>query len=191
MHNLYSYKAKANRRKRIARIILGGISVFLVISISVFYWTQGDNSQELLNRGGQEFSNGEFTTSIEYLEGVSESKQNSDSLLMLASAHYNKKEYDKAIQTYEEMIDRYPENPAGYNGIANVYRDKKDQSNAVRYYRSAIEVNPKYSIAYVNYAIMLYDLGQREEARTIAQEGLAQIPDSGELQNVLSLVGGK
>lgn len=59
-----------------------------------------------------------------------------------ALAHKNLKEYDKAIEMGEFIIDLQPERADGYMILADIYKDQGEEENSEKYFKMAQEKNP-------------------------------------------------
>lgn len=90
----------------------------------------------------------------------------------LFSLYINKKEYDKATEVLQYMIDHNVK--GGYTLMANYYHymapeDKRDMRLAVDWYKQAIDHNEKD--AWGNLAWIYWDDGDHDEAYRMAQKG--------------------
>ena len=88
-----------------------------------------------------------------------------------ADIYLSKKEYDKAIQDFNQAISLYPNSPLAYLGRAELFRDlgKKRQdkmqiNQAIRDYDRAIELDPKEAMAYLNRGVAYDNLGDYRQA---------------------------
>lgn len=151
----------------------------------------GESEKSAYDSGMETFSRGEFDESIRFLEDAVEQEESFDAYVKLAVGHYNKRQYDEAIQYYEKAIDFQGGNALIYNGMANAYRDKKQFKEAEAMYQKAIESDNAYALAYSNWAIMHIDSGSMDRAREIVEEGLRNIPDSKELHNISQVIPDK
>lgn len=90
----------------------------------------------------------------------------------VASGYIRAKEYEKAIQTYQEFIDKYPQSSKVkqiLKEIASTYRYKGDFSKAVETYQTIIEKFPGSSEATSSLLLMghIYQLELREYDKAI------------------------
>jgi len=185
-------KKGASGRRRTVPVV----SVFVIVSLVVagmflFQRYVVREREETLQEGLEKFSQGEFREASELLEaGGVEGVDDPSALLKLGASYYNQRKYDEAISAYEKAVSLDDRNTVAYNSLGNAYRDKQESDRAIAMYRKAIETDPKFPLAYSNLAILLMDSGNREEARSVVDEGLSVIPDSQELKNIGSYIGG-
>ena len=85
--------------------------------------------------------------------------------------------YDKAIETYEELVAKYPADSAGHNNLAIAYFSLLNFAKALEYGRKAIEIYPKtfkYRSNYALYAMYAGDFSRPPP--TTAQELIKEDP---------------
>jgi tetratricopeptide (TPR) repeat protein len=73
-------------------------------------------------------------------------------------AYAEKKEYDKALEEYNQTLLIDPSFAAAYNncGII-VYHDRKEYDKAIEDYNQALKLNPNYTVAYNNRGLVYAD----------------------------------
>ena len=76
---------------------------------------------------------------------------------------------DKAIETYEQLVAKYPADSAGYNNLAIAYFNALNFSKALEYGRKAIEIYPKTYKYRSNYALYAMYAGDFKTAAETAQ----------------------
>jgi eukaryotic-like serine/threonine-protein kinase len=84
--------------------------------------------------------------------------------------------YDKAIETYEELVAKYPADSAGYNNLAVTHFSLLNFSKALEYGRKAIEIYPKTYKYRSNYALYAMYAGDFPTAATTAQKLIEEDP---------------
>lgn len=87
-----------------------------------------------------------------------------DDLLNKGYAAIQDKQYAKAIDYYNEVIDLDPKNASAYNNRGVAYDNTGKVENAFEDYSTAIELDPGYSLAYSNRGIRHADNGDYEKA---------------------------
>jgi serine/threonine protein kinase/Tfp pilus assembly protein PilF len=78
--------------------------------------------------------------------------------------------YDKAIETYEELARKYPADSAAYNNLAVTYFSLLNFAKALEYGRKAIAIYPKAYKHRSNYALYAMYAGDFSTAANIARE---------------------
>jgi Tfp pilus assembly protein PilF len=91
---------------------------------------------------------------------------------------YNQKEYLKATQAYQKVIELDPTYVEAYNNLGIVYQMMGDVDRAFGAYQKATEINPRYQKAYNNLGILLLRKERYEEAAEAFQKALAINPNS-------------
>jgi tetratricopeptide (TPR) repeat protein/tRNA A-37 threonylcarbamoyl transferase component Bud32 len=84
--------------------------------------------------------------------------------------------YDKAIETYEELVAKFPSDSAGYNNLAIAHFSRLNFAKALEYGRKAIEIYPKGYKLRSNYALYAMYAGDFRTAATFAQALIKEDP---------------
>jgi Flp pilus assembly protein TadD len=88
-------------------------------------------------------------------------------------AFYNQKDFSKAIQAYQKVIELDPTYVEAYNNLGIIYQMIGDVDRAFGAYQKSTEINPKYEKGYNNLGILLLLKGRYEEASEAFQKALA------------------
>ena len=86
---------------------------------------------------------------------------------------YHQRDYAKAIQAYQKVIEIDPRYAEAYNNLGIIYQEAGDFDRALSTYQKAIEINPKYEKALNNLGVLLYLKGRYEESIHAFQKALA------------------
>jgi tetratricopeptide (TPR) repeat protein len=84
--------------------------------------------------------------------------------------------YDKAIETYEELVAKFPSDSAGLNNLAIAYFSLLKFDKALEYGGKAIKIYPKTYKYRANYALYAMYAGDFSTAATVAQALIAEDP---------------
>jgi tetratricopeptide (TPR) repeat protein/tRNA A-37 threonylcarbamoyl transferase component Bud32 len=76
--------------------------------------------------------------------------------------------YDKAIETYEELVAKFPSDSAGHNNLAVAYFSQLNFGKALEHGRKAIQIYPKTYKYRANYALYAMYAGDFSTAATVA-----------------------
>jgi type IV pilus biogenesis/stability protein PilW len=85
---------------------------------------------------------------------------------------YHQRDYAKAIQAYQKVIELDPGYPEAHNNLGIIYQEAGDFDRALSSYQKAIEINPKYEKALNNLGVLLYLKGRYEESIQAFQKAL-------------------
>ncbi len=77
---------------------------------------------------------------------------------------FKNKELSKAIYFYEKGIRLHPRHYRAMYNLANIYVVYEDYYSAIENYKKALDVRPDYEIARIDYAIVLSEIYQIDEA---------------------------
>jgi tetratricopeptide (TPR) repeat protein len=91
----------------------------------------------------------------------------------LGVTFYNQKDFSKAIQAYQKVIELDPAYVEAYNNLGIIYQMIGDVDKAFGAYQKSTEINPKYEKGYNNLGILLLLRGRYEEALEAFQKALA------------------
>jgi type IV pilus biogenesis/stability protein PilW len=92
--------------------------------------------------------------------------------------YYHQRDYSKAIQAYQKVIELDPGYAEAYNNLGIIYQEAGDFGRALSAYQKAIEINPKYEKALNNLGVLLYLKGRYEESIQAFQKALVINPDN-------------
>ena len=124
-----------------------------------------NNELLLFNLGVNFMLSKEFTQAEEFFNKVlTFNPKHPQSLCNLAAIAYDAQNYDKALHLYKEAYNNDKKNYVLFFYIANCYYKKSDFENAAFYFKKCNEYCPKHVQAYVNFANMLVEIGNEQEA---------------------------
>lgn len=83
-------------------------------------------------------------------------------------AFKSKREFDRALQDYDQAIRLNPYGASRYNNRGVIYRIKGDYARAIQEYSRAIMLQGDYLAAYYNRALAYSDFGQYETPSRIS-----------------------
>jgi tetratricopeptide (TPR) repeat protein len=86
---------------------------------------------------------------------------------------YNQREFSKAIQAYQKVIELDPTYVEAYNNLGIIYQMIGDLERAFESYQKSTEIKPRYEKGYNNLGILLLLKGRNEEALEAFQKALA------------------
>jgi Tfp pilus assembly protein PilF len=85
---------------------------------------------------------------------------------------YKQREFSKAIQAYQKVIEVDPTYIEAYNNLGIIYQMLGDMDRAVGFYQKSIEINPRYEKGYNNLGTLLFLKGRYEEAQEAFKKAL-------------------
>jgi len=85
---------------------------------------------------------------------------------------YKQREFSKAIQAYQKVIEVDPTYIEAYNNLGIIYQMLGDVDKAFGFYQKSTEINPRYEKGYNNLGILLFLKGHYEEAQEAFQKSL-------------------
>jgi Tfp pilus assembly protein PilF len=88
-------------------------------------------------------------------------------------AFYNQKEFSKAIQAYQKVIELDPTYVEAYNNLGIIYQTLGDAKSAFGAYQKSTEINPRYEKGYNNLGLLFLLEDRYEEALEVFQKALA------------------
>ncbi len=110
-----------------------------------------------------------------------------DKYVQQGVAHFQKQEYDLAIQSYEQAIKLEPKNAVAYNLLGMAYRFKYNQTanpemraKEIAAFQKSIEINPNYWVAMINLGATYYYQGDKAKAAPLFKKALILNPDNPE-----------
>ncbi|MEO0605238.1 MAG: tetratricopeptide repeat protein, partial [Myxococcota bacterium] len=95
-------------------------------------------------------------------------------LSLLSYYQYLAQDYDGATETYDKIIEQFPEQSNGYNNKALIYKRRAEYQKEEALYRIALSIEPGDDIVMNNLAVNLAHQGRFDEALAIMAQ-LAEI----------------
>ena len=91
---------------------------------------------------------------------------------------YNQREFSKATQAYQKVIELDPAYVEAYNNLGITYQMIGNIDRAFEAYEKTIKINPKYEKGYNNLGTLLFLKDRYEEAQEAFQKALAINPNN-------------
>ena len=107
--------------------------------------------------------------------------------LSITAAYYRNVtgELDKAAQTYQEQIETYPREPAGYNNLGLVSAQEGQYEKAVEMTKQAVRLGPDVAVFYENLSQYTLALQRIDETNQVIREAQLQKLDPAEFHLTL------
>lgn len=132
------------------------------------------NQETLLKQAQTLNREAAFDQAVQLLESQDLEAMNSTELYAeLAHSHHELKQFEKALEYYEKVIDLAPAHAFAHNNLGMIHTDLKDYKKALMHYDKAIAARPDYDGAYYNRALTHYQLEQYEQALSDYQKKVA------------------
>jgi tetratricopeptide (TPR) repeat protein len=110
--------------------------------------------------------------------------QNPENLLHTAQDHFQKREYDQAIEGYKKYLALEPQAAGAYNMLGMAYRFKYNETGImdlrdkeILSFQKAIELDPKFWVAMINLGTTYYYNGDKAKAAPLFARALLLHPD--------------
>lgn len=109
---------------------------------------------------------------------------------LFSKAHelYNKKDFEKAKEVYEEILNFDEENVEALVNLGVILKALGDRKTAYKNYVKAINLNPKYIFAYNNLGNLLKDTGNYKAAIQVYSDAIKIEPKNFHAYNSLGMV---
>ncbi|MFZ1179970.1 MAG: tetratricopeptide repeat protein [Herbaspirillum sp.] len=79
----------------------------------------------------------------------------------IADTYIKQKEYDKAHEHYERVIELAPKDPNSYTRLASSMFSNQDRyEGAMEFFHKALEINPRHPLTLNNIGAIMYDYGE-------------------------------
>ncbi|MDR3250659.1 MAG: tetratricopeptide repeat protein [Tannerella sp.] len=128
-------------------------------------------------RGIARQSQGKYEGSIEdYLKGMEFRPKDRPMMTNMAIAFMQKKDYIKAKDLFNDIIEAYPRESNGYLARGAMNLETGDTIAALADYDKSIEIDPYYAPAYGSRAILLYQTDKMQEALADVNEAIKLNP---------------
>ncbi|WP_165314615.1 tetratricopeptide repeat protein [Weissella sagaensis] len=156
------------------------------------YQTAIPNYRQLIKAGERYFSGldivsrigvayalvGNFDNALGYLEQIKEADMTPDVRFQLGLTYAtNPENWQKAIKTFTQLRDLDASYAGVYEPLAQLYMDTHEPDKALVTYQEGIAVDPFNVKFYQEGAKIAAELGEEEQAKSLYQEGLENVPD--------------
>lgn len=95
----------------------------------------------------------------------------------LGKVYQDRKQNEKAVDSYNKSINIYPEYALPYNNLGNIRSEEGSIDDAISYYNKAIQFNPRYALAYYNRGRAYRKKGLIDEAISDYNEAIRFNPE--------------
>lgn len=96
----------------------------------------------------------------------------------IADTYIKRKEYDKAHEHYERVIELAPQNPNSYTKLASSMFSNQDRyEEAIKLFHKALEINPRHPLTLNNIGAVMYDYGEIDASLQYFRDALALKPN--------------
>lgn len=86
-------------------------------------------------------------------------------LSQLANAYHEAKENQKAVDTYQKVLQLTPDDPSLHNNLGSTYADMGKYQEAQAEFEKAAQLDPTHAAAYYyNIGVIMYNAGKMDEA---------------------------
>jgi tetratricopeptide (TPR) repeat protein len=155
----HDLKAKiALRESMLADLPVSDSSLFtrtdLMYALAFFYWCQQeyDRAASYLDKGL------DLTTHPQATPIQAKFK------IALGMLYHDQSMLDKALVTFQQVIEQEPRNPSAWNNLALVFHDQGRQADALHAFKKAIKLSPRYANAWNNLGNYHRENGNKPDA---------------------------
>jgi tetratricopeptide (TPR) repeat protein len=146
------------------------------------------NTEVLVEQADSAYERGEIENARLALEEASHIEPNNPEILnKLAFVTAKSGDRLRGIELYERSLELDENDDLTHN--ASLYRLEMAYDRAQDHYRKAIEIDASYAQTYYNYANLLVDMGEIEEARNMYKRALDLQSDFPEAREALLSLG--
>jgi tetratricopeptide (TPR) repeat protein len=145
---------------------------------------------DLIDQADSAYEEGEIATAKSILEkAAAQDPENPEVLNKLAFVTAKSGDRLKAIELYEESLELDENDDLTHNAIASLYRLENAYERSQDHYLKAIEIDDTYALTFYNYANLLADMGEIEEARATYKRALELQSDFPQAREALLSLG--
>lgn len=96
----------------------------------------------------------------------------------IADVYIRQREYDKAHEHYERIIELAPRDPNSYTKLATSMFNHQDRyDDAMQLFRKALDINPRHVLTLNNIGVTMYDYGETKQSLQFFHDALALRPN--------------
>ncbi|MEM7084346.1 MAG: sulfotransferase [Pseudomonadota bacterium] len=94
-------------------------------------------------------------------------------------------DYQRAMDSFQTVIDLAPNSPFGYHSLANMHRELGDADLAARHYETAIRLAPTIADGHVSLGVLKQEQGDMDGAQACFKNALKRQPSHGKAIRLL------
>ena len=170
-------KMNAKMKKAICLLLLGGCTLFFILSCSsmqnILGWSKSPGSRE--------------TAISQLLSNTRPHQGNPDSHYLLACYYQERDRHKEAIEEFKKVLFIDPGYVKAYNGLGVSYDLLGEYSKAIDFYKQALNLNPDLDYVHNNLGYSYLLQGKLDEAIITFKKAVAINDQSKQLHNNLGL----
>lgn len=120
---------------------------------------------------------GNFEEAVDCLEAVSDEEHTSDSRFQLGFAYLQLKEFNRASQIIEDLLDKDPHYMSAYLYLSHAYQEENRLEKALATINKGIEVNPYQAEYYLEAAKLFLKLKDDSKAKEQVNKAIELEPE--------------
>lgn len=141
---------------------------------------------DLVEEADEAYQNEDFKTAQEKLgQAYLLEPQNLEILNKLAFIHGKRGDVQLAIDLYTRSLSMNENDDLVHNALASLHRIKGSRMLAKEHYDKALSIDDTYAVTYYNYANLLVDLGEKDQAEAMYLHVLELDSDMNEAREAL------
>ena len=158
------------------------------------YWTElidhfPENPALWSNRGNVRISQNKLVEAIaDYDQSIKLYPSFPDAYLNRGIAFEGLKKWENAINDYNRVLELNPEDAGAYNNRGNAKAGMGDYGSAIGDYQKAMELDRNFVFAQDNYALSLYQVGEKTKAIKIIQGMVRKYPKFADIRAALTVI---
>ena len=111
-----------------------------------------------------------------------------DNMLDEAMSYFKKRDYEKALELFQKMLEQDPKNPHLLNKVGLCLSHEGQISQAEEYFKKALFLDEKLAETYINLADVYYKQNRLWDAIDLLQGAVAIMPDNVALRHYLARI---
>ena len=173
------------------QIKLSGVFIFILILLIAARWVlpyeRSRAARTNYNTALIALEEGNLEQAEDYFrQAYKKEPENYNYLWQLAKTQVRLEKYEKAVESYAELISLIPDKSLPYVEQGEAYESLGNFERAEQLYSKGAEVDKNFIKAYLNWASLALRQDRRPEAKFILEEGRRNNPDSEELLRLLN-----
>jgi len=135
-----------------------------------------NGAEALIAKADEAYEAGRYEESAALLrEALEVERENSEIMGKLAFVLAKTSQTDEAKSLYLAALEHESDDML-HSALASLYRSEGNFEAAKEHYDAALSIDDSYAVTYFNYANLLLDMGEKEEARAMYEKAIA-LPD--------------